>query len=1266
MSVTKNKMISASKNFMASVNIAYDFDNAEKLQNFIPTDEAVKFIDKEILSTADSGLEKSQNPRRAKILIGPYGKGKSYIVLQTLSLLAGNPENKKVFENLAKKIALKNPLAGQNILQYENSGKRLLPVVINGNSSNLEQSFLYALHLTLKKKEFENLMPETHFEAAAKTIEKWQKDYPETFKKFNEKASIKAEEFIRNLRNFDTSAFEEFEKLYPTLTSGSEFNPFAGFDLVDIFEKVNKKLCESGVYSGMYVVYDEFGKYLESSITKATVKDVKLLQDFAEACDRSGKNQLHLLLICHKEIENYIDLLPKQKVDGWKGVSERFEHIHFYNNYSESYALIKEAIIKTDDWKDFVQTNKVQFDELKTKWFSSGFSLFRNFDENVLFGSYPLHPVTTYILPRLSEKIAQNERTLFTFLSGSEKNAFPYLLQFAFDENPDFTRDGKIILFTPDLLFDYFENQLKNEPYTSEIKKHYSVASGILRRVEKSSLEAKIVKTLALIYVLNQFERLPPEMNFIFALFDDGGFSRDEILGAVKNLSENLGCLYLNIHNNFLQLKGTSGVNIQTLISDTVEKRRRSLNLIQVLNDFNSQKYIYPVSYNIKNKMTRYFRFAFISEKDFFEKPEKSDWTIEEKFKSDGYIFGIFDDGEIQNNENDEIDADEKLKRIFEKASAISKNQENVIFVYLKQNENCLENIRRFDAVNFLRKNVSDDMGTSLSDSLLFEEYDVIYRDLFEVVKALTFSFIQPELKKAVFVCGGREEKLYRKSDLTNLLSKICQKTFCKTPVVNNEMLNKNLLTGAALKSRSKLIDAILTWGDASLGLSGNGQEVSFMRSAILRPGILQFDKNERLENQSKKFCLEPNADGGKTGNFAHLFSIIKAFFGEAETCEKSFGELFENITSSKNQIGMRTGLIPLYIAVVLSDKVNNVVIKNRGIEKEVNSKTFSEIAENPGDFTVRLVAWNDEKEKYVVGLEKLFADLVIAEEKNQNGYAYLINAFMRWYRSLCKYAKQIKKTCSGESVKKSYGDFLNILKQGPFGSQEIIFEKIPSAFGFKNDDCDFEKVLEGVKNAVEFYSGSLLRLENHLKEKLQEIFEELNGEKSDSKKSLKNLILDFAKKLKGGIENHIFENGAHSLLKVYENVTNDENATVQKMAEVLTGLSLDDWSDESEKIFFDRLNQLNATLLDFENESADGGIAKNLAKIADDGNSGGHYVIEFAEGLNGKKSFEKVECSVRAKGLEEEIWRTIEEMGQSVTEAEKRQVLVSLLERLC
>ena len=46
--------------------------------------------------------------------------------------------------------------------------------------------------------------------------------------------------FINNLENYSTDAYETFERVYPSLTAGSTFNPFLGFDVVEIYENVAK------------------------------------------------------------------------------------------------------------------------------------------------------------------------------------------------------------------------------------------------------------------------------------------------------------------------------------------------------------------------------------------------------------------------------------------------------------------------------------------------------------------------------------------------------------------------------------------------------------------------------------------------------------------------------------------------------------------------------------------------------------------------------------------------------------------------------------------------------------------------------------------------------------------------------------------------------------------------------------------------------------------------------------------------------------------
>lgn len=154
-------------------------------------------------------------------------------------------------------------------------------MVITGSNTSLTQAFLLALQRVLSENNLLDVMPETNYRAAIAVIERWQVNFPDTYRQLKSALDEPVSELINKLKNFDISAYEKFEHIYPSLTAGSIFNPFLGFDVVDLYESVAKSLQEKG-YTGLYVVYDEFSKYLEANITEASVSDTKMLQDFAE------------------------------------------------------------------------------------------------------------------------------------------------------------------------------------------------------------------------------------------------------------------------------------------------------------------------------------------------------------------------------------------------------------------------------------------------------------------------------------------------------------------------------------------------------------------------------------------------------------------------------------------------------------------------------------------------------------------------------------------------------------------------------------------------------------------------------------------------------------------------------------------------------------------------------------------------------------------------------------------------------------------------
>lgn len=486
-----SKMISVASGFQYSVNIGYDLNNDDKLKNFIPTRSALALLEEVLLSTAPSSTE------RARVLIGAYGKGKSHIVLTILAILMRRDLD--LFKKAMPKIK-DNPKLYQCVQNYYESNNKILPVIITGSNTSLPQAFLLALQRTLSMNGLLDVMPETNYKAAVKVIKRWEKDFPETYKKLKDAIDMPIKKYIEALQSYDTAAYERFEKIYPTLTAGSIFNPFLGFDVVDLYEEAVRGLKRKG-YTGIYVIYDEFSKFLEANITEASVSDTKMLQDFAEKCNRSGEQQMHLMLISHKEIANYIDKLPKQKVDGWRGVSERFKHIHLNNNFTQTYEIIESAIQKKEKpWETFRTSYRDSFEGLIQRY--EKHNIFSDVAEGqvekTIYGCYPLHPVSTFILPRLSERVAQNERTLFTFISAPGVSTLPTFLESYQDDHFE--------VITPDLIYDYFEPLLKKEIYSGTIHENYILTELILEKLQTNSLESKIVRRYHLFIYLSSLK----------------------------------------------------------------------------------------------------------------------------------------------------------------------------------------------------------------------------------------------------------------------------------------------------------------------------------------------------------------------------------------------------------------------------------------------------------------------------------------------------------------------------------------------------------------------------------------------------------------------------------------------------------------------------------------------------------------------------------------------------------------------------------------
>jgi len=1205
-----SRHIHIEQGFQSSVNITYDLSNDDKVRGFIPTLGSLEVLEDMILSTFDNSND------RSRILVGAYGKGKSHIVLVLLALLY--KKDITLFTRVLEHIKDYSLELYTYITGYLESKKRLLPVVIQGSNISLTQSFLGAIQKTLEDESLDDLMPDTHFQAALNAIERWKEEYQDTYQKFIELLDEPINDFCVSLSEYNVFAYEKFERLYPTLTSGSEFNPFLGFNVVELYSKIVDALCERG-YSGIYVVYDEFSKYLESSILKASIADIKMLQDFAEKCNRSKEKQMHLLLISHKDIANYIDKLPKQKVDGWKGVSERFKHIEIQNNFSQIYELIAAVINKDQNFfVNYYTEHNRKFTEIEEE-VKDGM-MYSELEEprmsTVVYDCYPLHPVTTFILPRLSELVAQNERTLFTFLSSTNRSTLSAFLRNCTDEFP---------ILTPDYLYDYFEPLFKKEPYTSDIRKLYTTASSILNRIGSTGLDAKIIKTILLIYVVNQFEKLAPTPELLIRVYKDSVKDTSEIAAVLEDLQNKKFVIYMKRSNHFLRLKNTTGSDIRKRIADTVEKNRGVFDVKRILSESPIDMYLYPTQYNDEMDIIRYFDFAFIYGNDFLE---VNDWSKRiENNPSDGVMFGII------------VDSQEQIEMLTLRITSQRNVDERILFVLPKEFTDIQSVAYEYQAVKILR----DEAG---EDESLVAEYNIYAEDLEEVIEAFVYAYTKPELHACSYFHRGIKQAFYRKAQISQRLSEICWNLYTHTPVVNNEPLNKDILSPVAINSRNKVVKGLLAKKlEPMLGLSGTGQDISFMRSSLIMTGLV-----EDINDQPKL-----RIHGNPNTAIQHVIDVIERFILDSQNSGGSnFKILYNQLTKPEHHIGLKRGIIPIFLAVVLHHYKGQLVIMSGESEIEISVDLINSINEEPHLYTAFLEVWNADKAKYISELEELFSDYIIEKEREYNSFAFITRAMQRWFISLPKYSKDISVLYCGndryDGVEKEQTKFLTSLRSPNINAHEYLFEKLPQIFSPVTINTGLIDKLKKAKSVFDLVKNNLIEV---LIKELIEIFDPdaANGV------TLPSAFRDWCDGLSDSTKIHIFDGTVGKIFQLIQSATNDHSVLVERLAKAATGLRIDDWNDSTVSKFIETMRSFKNAVEEFDKDKSP------VRVIVKDG-----YKLSFidANGQENMKTFARVKYGRIGNLLKNEIKSALEEMGLALSEDEKRQVLMEIIKELC
>ena len=308
-----SNMITIDKRFEKSVNLFFDLGKKDKIDSYISTSASDRIL-KQYMDSLKKG-----NKDRVSMLIGPYGKGKSHLLLVLLDKL-------------------------------EHMEKPYLPVLISYGQQDLKEEFLVGLQRALQRAGIKDIQPDSYYTEAIRQIELWKEKYTDTYRNMEKQLStynINGKELEKQLKQYSKKALKIFRKIYPELTSGGVFEPLIRTDLKENIVSINEQLSRKYGYRGMFVVFDEFGKYIEGHNLQGYENDMKVLQDMCELGVKTDEPQFHLTMVTHKSIKEYGNTVDKRIMDGFMGIEGRIREIYYVDSVQNHYEMIA-SVLKKD------------------------------------------------------------------------------------------------------------------------------------------------------------------------------------------------------------------------------------------------------------------------------------------------------------------------------------------------------------------------------------------------------------------------------------------------------------------------------------------------------------------------------------------------------------------------------------------------------------------------------------------------------------------------------------------------------------------------------------------------------------------------------------------------------------------------------------------------------------------------------------------------------------------------------------------------------
>ena len=744
---------------------------------------------------------------------------------------------------------------------------------------------------------------------------------------------------------------------------------------------------------GFLLLIDEMGRYLEFAAANREREDPSIFQLLAESAGGSAAAPLGVIGFLHHRFGDYVAGLGDWVEGEWARSSERYEEIAFQESTEQTLHLMAEALKPVGVHAASVKkaARSLYSDACSRQVFATSGSRVQKLAERL----YPIHPATLSCLASTSRRFGQNERSVFSFLQSLEPGGFR-----RFAHGNEY---GPVTWYRLDELYDYLSTQSSFRFRSAEREKRWQLAAdAVIMCADMDPLHLSVLKVVGVMSVLEPVPGLvcnPRDVAWCL------GVDEEEAGEALETLVSR-GVAHKRSFRGDFSLWSHTSVDLESWLEDARATVSATDGLVRHLELLPPARPIVAQRHYHQTGTMRTF----------------ANVVGTKAIKPSGDVDGTILVMPVNPDEDTEVAA--------ERARNASLDAGPLVIV--RQHRFAASDVERANDLacwRWVRANCPE----LRIDDVARSEVDRRIRALeIKLLRALT-SFLQPgePIGRESWYRNGEKLTVVSRTDLSRVLSDVCDDVFSEAPILKNELINRNRLSSAIAAARTRLFERMAENGsEEALGLEGAPPERTIYLSLFDASGMHRFAKG------TFGFHPPPCDDPGHWTPSWHLIDNMTRC-GDGVRVDELLTEL------ARAPFGLRNGPALLLVAAyMLCEEREVAVLERNSFQPTVSTAHFMRMAKNPGNFALRHVP-TERGDAIVEGLRRGLSVWDGVPPKPE--LKALVEALYRWWLTMPEYTK----------VTRSIGKRAQAVRAALIKGREPIelaLETLPKACGVVRD----------------------------------------------------------------------------------------------------------------------------------------------------------------------------------------------------------------------